>query len=241
MPAVTERMSAFCLHVRPYRDTSAIAELLTAERGRISVVAQGIKTPGRRNHHAALLQPFVPIAVIATGRTELKTIRQLEAEAPPLRLQGAALFAGLYLNELLIRLLQGQAEAAELFANYHQTLQQLQAAAVAGSLETPLRQFEFALLDQLGYGVPFIEVDPEGRHERALQSEARYRFMPEAGFVRITATERVDDELSGAALCALRDGVYATAETRLTAKLLMRRVLLPLLGHEPLRSRMLFM
>ena len=46
-----ELESAYVLHVRPFKDSSAIVDCLTQDFGRISVVAKGArsqKSPGQR-------------------------------------------------------------------------------------------------------------------------------------------------------------------------------------------------
>ena len=39
-----EAQPAFVLHVRPWRETSVIVELLTREHGRVGIVARGLTT-----------------------------------------------------------------------------------------------------------------------------------------------------------------------------------------------------
>ena len=39
---------AYVLHVRAYRETSAIIDLLTLQHGRVSVVARGVRRRARR-------------------------------------------------------------------------------------------------------------------------------------------------------------------------------------------------
>lgn len=57
---------AFLLHKRPYRETSALVELLTLQHGRVRAVAQGVQRPGSRAR--SRLQPFAPMHVTWTGR-----------------------------------------------------------------------------------------------------------------------------------------------------------------------------
>ena len=54
---------AYILHGRPYRDTSMLLEVFTAEHGRLSLVARGARRRGRGGSSAALLQPFAPLLV----------------------------------------------------------------------------------------------------------------------------------------------------------------------------------
>ena len=52
---------SYVLHSRPYRDTSALLEVFTAEQGRISLVARGARRKTRGGSGGALLQPFNPL------------------------------------------------------------------------------------------------------------------------------------------------------------------------------------
>ncbi|MEJ6540579.1 MAG: recombination protein O N-terminal domain-containing protein, partial [Halioglobus sp.] len=59
---------AYVLHSRPYRDTSVLLEVFTAEYGRISLVARGTRRQTRRGSKAALLQLFSPLLLSFSGR-----------------------------------------------------------------------------------------------------------------------------------------------------------------------------
>jgi DNA repair protein RecO (recombination protein O) len=72
---------AYILHSRPYRDSSQILEVLTAEYGRVSLVARGARRRTRGGgSNSALLQPFTPLLLSFSGRTELKSLTATEGE-----------------------------------------------------------------------------------------------------------------------------------------------------------------
>jgi DNA repair protein RecO (recombination protein O) len=226
--------AAFVLHTRPWRETSLLVELFTAEHGRIGVVARGARR-GRRGSSTPL-RPFVALRCLWRGRGELRTLGAVEPERP-FALVGDALFAGLYLNELLVRLLQREDAHPELFLAYARAVAAL--AGPAPALEPVLRRFEFGLLEELGYGFP-LELDAAGRPVRA---DAHYRFEAEAGLVPV---EGVAEEgaawrsFPGAALLALAAGDFDDPLTRRVAKRLAREALAPHLGARPLHARALF-
>ena len=143
---------AYVLHSRPYRDTSAIIELFTPEYGRLSAVPRGVRRQSRRRSSSARSQPFSPLLVSFSGRAELKTLVASESAGQPHVLAGNSLFSGLYMNELLVRLLHRHDPHPELFAFYAATLKDLSAGA---ALEPVLREFELKLLDDLGYSFDF--------------------------------------------------------------------------------------
>ncbi len=65
---------AYIIHSRPYRDSSALLDVFTAEYGRISLVARGTRRQTRKGSDNALLQPFIPLLLSFSGRSELKTL-----------------------------------------------------------------------------------------------------------------------------------------------------------------------
>ncbi len=187
-----------------------------------------------------MLQPFIPLHVSLTGSSELKTLTHAEPNGLPCLLKEQALFAGLYINELLIRLLPEHIEYPEVYQYYQQVLEVLQGAKM---LEPPLRQFERLLLENLGYGVPFVEVDEMGRSVGALQATQYYRFIAESGFVRCLPQNVLGKEQTifrGECLLQIANDNFSNAETLLQAKHLMRMVIAQRLGKKPLNSKMLF-
>jgi DNA repair protein RecO (recombination protein O) len=239
------RSAAYCLHSRPYRETSAIVQLFTREAGRISVVARGIKTAGRQRHYPqAVLQLFTPLQVAWSGSGELKTLASMELEGNACFLEGKALFAGLYLNELLNALLLGQQEHGELYLAYEHTLKQLAEPMNLEPmpLERVLRRFERFLLEQLGYGIAFDAVDEQGSHGGALVASHTYRYIPENGFIEVPvpgAGEK-NNIFSGEDLCRIAAGQLDSPEVLRAAKCLMRLALAAALGDKTLNSRHLF-
>ena len=69
---------AFLLHQRPYGNTSVIAEMFTLENGRISVIARGAKKP--KSKFFGVLSPFSKLRITYRGRSELKTLTNVDKE-----------------------------------------------------------------------------------------------------------------------------------------------------------------
>lgn len=221
---------AWVLHSRPYRDTSLLLELFTAEQGRISLVGRGVRRRSRGGSQSALLQPFNPLLVSFSGGGELRNLTGCEAAGKPVVLRGEHLFSALYLNELLLRLLHRHDPHPTLFAAYAAALDQLSAAERP---DTPLRRFELGLLDELGYGFP---LDRDGRTGAPIAADVNYRFDPGFGLVVAAADS---DGLAGGELLRMAAGDFE-GSARPVARQLLRQALASHLGPEPLRSRALF-
>ncbi|MGQ4877332.1 DNA repair protein RecO [Billgrantia sp. LNSP4103-1] len=213
---------AFLLHKRPYRETSALVELLTLQHGRVRAVAQGVQRPGSRSR--GRLQPFAPLHVTWVGEGELKRLRLMESRGATALLVGEGLLCGLYANELLTRTLPVELPAAEVFAFYTALLEALprpQGRAVA------LRQLEFSLLDTLDAAPRYTT--PEGGE---LDPQSRYRFDTAS-----RAFVPGEPGLDGRTLRLLAGGDWAAPGLAGPAKAIARAALAPLLGSRPLRSR----
>jgi len=225
---------SYVLHSRPYRDSSMLLEVFTAEQGRISLVARGARRKSRGGSSGALLQPFTPLLLSFSGRTDLKNLNATESAGQPLWLKGERLFSGLYLNELLVRLLHRHDPHPQLFAKYSGTLQEL---AGSEEMDASLRRFEFFLLSELGYG---FSLALDGDSGEVVQAQCWYNYHPDWGLVARGATaDPAQPAFAGADLLAMADGDFGGV-ARATAKRLLRLVLATHLGDMPLRSRDLF-
>ncbi|WP_286807468.1 MULTISPECIES: DNA repair protein RecO [unclassified Marinimicrobium] len=233
-----EFQPAYVLHTRPYRDTSLLLDLLTPDFGRIGAVAKGVRRG--KSQRRPLLNPFIPILVSLGGRSSLKTLTAVEADGIGHRLAGLSLYSGFYVNELIVRLLGEQDPNPDLFDDYRWTMNALSTNPADASPEPVLRQFEWRLLDGLGYGISFTEEADTGEPVRA---DALYRFDPEAGFIP-TYSSRDPQETPklfvGSDLLACAQADFSEPQTLMTAKRLSRLMLHPLLGSKPLKSRDLF-
>ena len=243
---------AYILHTRPYRDTSLLVDLLTLDYGLLRAVARGAR--GRASGKRAVMQAFQPLLVSLAGRGELLSLNQAEQAAPSFRLTGDRLFSGMYLNELLSRLLQAQEAHPQIYRLYQQALVSLQQQ---GSLERCLRCFEFNLLLELGYGWD-LRCDVLSGTE--LRVGACYLFDPEHGYEEVQAPVGHwppalflgEDLLEFAAVVSSSDvdevsvtddvegALGLQSSSRYSAKRLMRQALRPHLGAKPLLSRTLF-
>ena len=95
---------AFVLHSRPWSETSLMLDVFTEESGRVRLVAKGARS--KRSTLKGALQPFTPLLLRFGGRGEVKTLRSAEAVSLALPLSGITLYSGLYINELLSRVLE---------------------------------------------------------------------------------------------------------------------------------------
>ena len=216
---------AYVLHTRAYRENSALVDFLTPQ-GRLRAVMRSA-----RGKAGSLARPFVPLEVEFRGRGELKNVGRMDSVGVAAWMVGDALFSGLYLNELLIRLLPAESPHPVVFDHYAATLLAL---AAGRPLEPLLRSFEWRLLAELGYGFA-LDHDVDGL---PVAADGRYRLVVDAGLERV---ELIQPGLfQGVELLAMAEADWAMPGALSAAKRLMRQALAVHLGGRPLVSRELF-
>ena len=225
-----EFIPAYVIHTRPYRDTSVLVDFFTETPGRLTAVARGVRQAKSRTR--GLLNPFSRVLISLQGKGELKLLTTVESDSCFFSLQGAHLYSGFYINELLMRLLPEMDEYLGLYAAYEKTLTGLHQGQ---ELEPLLRSFELELLAEIGYGL-----DCEGTVDsgEAIDPESFY-LCSQGGFVRAQPWSR-GEILPGWVIRAVARRDFSDPGVRGFAKHLCRSLLKPLLGSRPLHSRSLF-
>lgn len=231
---------AFVLHSWPFRNTGLLLDIFTQNYGRVGVVARGVTTHRQKQLGIkALLQPFQPLLLTCQKkRGDLFVLQQVEAFARHQLLNGRALFCGLYLNELLQRLLTRFDPYPQLFSLYQQSITAL--ADKAMPIEPILRRFEKQFLIILGYGLSFSQ---EAHTGVAIAAEHYYDYKDSEGYFSRVRTEdeqrmlRKPTVFCGKHLLAIANDEYTSAEVLSSAKRLLRLALSRLLGNKPLKTR----
>ena len=220
----------FILHQRPYRDTSVILDLFSRDFGRVSAVARGARA--ERSRLRGVLQAFTPLFISWLGRSDLLTLVHAEIASPPLYFSGVRIFSGLYLNELVLRLLPKGDPFSEIFDSYRLALVELTLPDVSEA--SLLRRFELDLLRALGYELVLTH-DVSGN---AVEPTLDYQYVPEQGLIPATGMRQKGAlYVSGQALSRFDDGDVNHANVLNEIRALTRLALSGLLGGEPLQSR----
>lgn len=225
-----EFTQAFVLHQRPYRETSLLLDVFTADYGRLSLVARGMRQSKRRHNNP--LQLFQPLWLNWYGRGDLLTLSKIETTSAPYWLQGHAALCGLYINELLVRLLTQQQAEPMVFDAYQNALEGLQQTHKA---ELVLRLFEKRLLEALGYGLD-LTTDTNGE---LVKQQLHYSYQPELG-LRPCSVNDPKRIISGVSLLQLQQENLTDADSLNEIKQLMRMIINYYLDGKPLKSRQLF-
>lgn len=197
------------LHARPLRESSLILTALTKEHGLMSFTARGSKRSSRTTQ--AKFQPFQTLSLQWRERSQysLMTLKNIDI-LHPMWLTGLKLKCGLYLNQLLFQLLNPQEPCQSLFDAYTTTIKQLDQKTQA--MDIILRQFEHQLFAELGFSIPFEQIDNPHNH---------YTYDLHQGFV----PSATSNGFHGAALIQLAQGQLESAQTRQVAKFFSRQII----------------
>lgn len=236
MLSATQLQAAYILHTRPYRDTSLLIDAFTESHGRISLIARGARgIRGKKSRFRGILQAFIPLLLSWHGKTDLMNLLYAEPDNVHLsHLTGKLLVCGLYLNELLIRLLYRYDPHPQLFQAYQITL-----STLPNNPNIALRLFEKKLLAELGYA---LYLHQESLTQQALLPDQSYQFIPSQGLV-VCFNKSIQKQLifSGRSLLAMHHEQWDTPAHLLDAKRLFRLALNYLLEGKTIRSRELLL
>jgi DNA repair protein RecO (recombination protein O) len=223
---------AFVLHNRAYRETSLIVEVFGRDTGRLGLVAKGARRP--KSAQRGMLQPFRPLLLSWSGRGDLGLLTGAEPDGYARLLSGKALFSGLYMNELLMRLMHRHDPHRELFYHYGAAIEAL---GLGQRSDCVLRIFEKQVLESIGYG---LVLDHDIDSGEPIQKDHVYRYQTDRGPSSADTGDSDGVPVGGETLLSLARENLETEPVLDEAKRLMRVVLRRYLGDKPLATRSLF-
>ncbi len=218
--------TCFVIRKRPYSETSLILEMLTGESRYVHAIYRGAKRNG-----STPIDLFTKYAMSWRPRSGLLTVRSCEA-LRPLHLARSALYAGLYLNELVYRGMYEQQVIDGVRTAYEEALLDLEKESK--DQESALRTFEQLYLKALGFQIQF---HLEQANDREISLNYNYCFNPSIGFQR--TTEKSPHNYPGHVLLDIAAHQYDKLETRQAAKSILRDALDYHLSGSSLHARAL--
>lgn len=226
-----ELTPAFVLHQRPYRENSALLDVFSEQYGRVSIIAKGLNQ--KKGNKAGLLQLYQPLLLSWFGYGDLFTLTSVEALSARYILKADAALCGLYINELIVRLLGSHVAEPDVFDAYQHALLSLHEQ---GKTEIILRIFEKKLLGHLGYG---LVLDSEYENGQSIEDQQQYYYQADAGLLRWQQGVSLP-MISGRSLRHLIDETDFDQQSLQEIKRVMRTVIYFYLDGKPLQSRQLF-
>ncbi|HGG8319783.1 TPA: DNA repair protein RecO [Neisseria meningitidis] len=222
----------FMLASSPWRESSLWVEAFSRRYGRVALLARSARK--RQSELRGVLVPFVPVSVSWYGSQELKTLHRAEWVGGWRQPQGRALFGGLYVNELVLKLTAREDPMPEL---YDALAEVMKAVCCKAAYIDDLRRFEWRLLNLLGVA-PDLHADGTGGD---ILADKTYRLMPEEAVMPVcedadTLSHEAGAIVEGQSLIDLREGSFRTAES-LQQALKITRLFIRHLLPEGLKSR----
>ena len=218
------------LHTRPFKETSLLVDLFTRNHGRISVIAKGAQRP--KSKIGIIKTPSCLFFISCIGRGELKTLTHCEIKEYFFPI-AEAFNSVVYLNELLIKLLEKEDPHPEIFDHYLIVCGSLKSNKKE-KLEKNLRSFELTLLKEIGYG---LNLNFEGNSDIEIKEDTSYKFVPSVGFLPQTKSESNKNNFSGRDILNLSTGNFSSPDTLLASKQIMRQAIDFHLGNKTLKIR----
>lgn len=215
-----------------------LVDVFSRQHGRVGLVARGARR--RQSGQAALIQPFRHLSIAWSARGELGTLISIESNEISATglLTGAALMAGFYVNELIMRLLHRDESHPRLFDDYRDVIFKL---ADTQTRERTLRLFECRLLEAIGYG---LTLDRDIVTGETIIADRLYQYVSERGPGRMEGSAAQADSgsvcIHGGTLLELAGESLQSGQSLREAKALLRQELGRQLGGRPLASRELY-
>ena len=230
---IIEHEPSYMMHQMAYSETSQIVRIFSQNYGRVDLIAKGSKRP--KSKFRSYLQPFLPLQLSWSGKSQLKTLRQAEIHGQYLaRIQGKYLFSAYYLNELILSFLRMEDPYPNLFALYTSTLNDF---SESKPIEPSLRQFEILMLSEIGYAINFTT---EAHSQNPIKTDSEYVFLVEKGFVSKQDQNPDSFRIKGQAIKAINEGNFSDQETSIAAKKILRLSIHYHLDGKELKSKKVF-
>ena len=205
--------------------------MFSEQYGRVSLVAKGLNQ--KRGNKAGLLQLYQPLLLSWFGHGDLFTLTAVEALSARYILQADAALCGLYINELVVRLLGSHVAEPDVFIAYQRALLGLHQQ---DNTEIILRIFEKNLLGHLGYG---LVLESESESGQLIEDQRQYYYQADVGLIHWQEGIRLP-MISGRSLRHLITESDFDQQSLQEIKRVMRTVIYFYLGGKPLQSRQLF-
>jgi len=220
---------AILLHSRNYSETSLICELFTRKHGRVSVIAKGARS--KKNKFQNIAAPNILASVNYSGKSELKTLVSWE-EISHFSILGKNLKILLYLNELIFKLLEKENKQDRIFESLIDFYKVL-ASGDAKNIEIALREFEYFLICELGYGFDFVYDD----NGKKIVREKTYYFHPAQGFSEKPLNNFL--KVSGIDIIDFTNGKITSSSARSKIRKIMQ-LAISYIAEKPLNAGLIF-
>ena len=219
-------VTGFMLHMRAYRETAKLCSFFSEEFGLIRAVSR------------KSVSLFQPLQVSMTGKSALKSLSKPEHLAILPALADQALYTGLYLNELLYRLLPELEPYPATFRAYASAIEFLSSSESPEpqGLKRLLRETELVLLKEHGYEISF----EYNSQQEPIDPSTLYHYDPLSGWIPAQAHSPDHPSFTGAWIEQFDPKLIKDSDLPALGRLC-RIGVDQLLNHKPLETRKLWL
>jgi DNA repair protein RecO (recombination protein O) len=184
-------ISSFIIHSRPYGETSIIFDILTKEKGLVSVLAKGIK----QKKDLSILQPSRELLLNFTN-ANLPILTKYEIFDADNLINTKFLLEILYFNELIYKFTPRNEPCSSLYEFYKSYVEYIK--NTEDSSDIIMVGFEVLFLREIGY-----EITLDHSLERSINPEKHYSYNYQSGFKEIENNKSLDISITGVDLLNL--------------------------------------
>ena len=184
-------ISSFIIHSRPYGETSMIFDILTKEKGLVSVLAKGIK----QKKDLSILQPSRELLLNFTN-ANLPILTKYEIFGTDNLINAKFLLEILYFNELIYKFTPRNEPCSSLYDLYKSYVEYIK--NTEDSSDIIIVGFEVLFLREIGY-----EITLDHSLEGSINPEKYYSYNYQVGFKEIENNKSLDISITGVDLLNL--------------------------------------
>ena len=220
----TRNSLAFLLHARDYSETSVIASFLTKDFGILNALLKGAKRKGSK--FANILSPGSELYISYSDKNALKTIFECEINKQiPIAPKNLKIL--IYLNELILKIFEKEHDIPVVFKDYDELMSLMTLVNKDEILELSLRNFEYRLITDLGYGFDLTKNDIGS----LIEPDQDYLFSPLRGIYSLDKGD-IETSFKGQHLLDFMSGKFSNNMTKKVIKSIFRESLEAILGKE---------
>ncbi|MBJ41569.1 MAG: DNA repair protein RecO [Gammaproteobacteria bacterium] len=217
-------INSFIIHSRPYSETSMIFDILTKQKGFVSVLAKGVK----QKKDLSILQPSRELLLNFTN-ANLPILTKYEISDTNNLISTKFMLEVLYFNELIYKFTPRNEPCSSLYKFYKSYIKYIK--DTEDSSDIIIVGFEVLFLREIGY-----EITLDHSLEKDINPEKYYSYNHQAGFKEIENNTSLDISITGVDLLNLiRHKFYLISELNKVRRI-NRGIINRLVGERKIKS-----
>ncbi len=221
--------NSFIIHSRDYTETSIIFEVLTENRGLITLLGKGIK----KKKDFSTLQPFKELKLTFSKKSNFPILAKYEISQDFKIPKSNYLLFGIYINELIHKFVP-QYEPCQTIYNLYKK-QFLNTLANTENINITILNFEILFLKEIGY-----EISIADSHIENIENNLNYYYDYEIGFKEVKNKLDLSGSINGKNLKFLMENNLESLTDISKARLIIKNIFQRLLGEKKIKSYELF-